>query len=364
MRTKCNPKNERVKRDYFEWQKEAGRKSEATIYNIRKSLDRFEKHTRLADFKEFGKSTAISFKRELLVMTGAQTGHLLSRSTVRSTLRCLQDFFAWLCQRPGYKRISPTDIEYLNLSLKETNTALSRKIKDTPSIEQISAVVSGMKHETEIEKRNRAVMAFTALTGIRDGALITLRIKHVNVGERLVEQVGDEVHTKFGKTIYTYFFPIGDEIEEIVLNWIGFLKNEKLYGIEDPLFPRTKLGHDSNNCFIGEYLEPVHWQSASQAREIFREAFVNAGMPAYTPHSFRRTLTRLGQEICKTPAHLKAWSQNLGHNDVMTTMVNYGQIDTHTQGKLIYEVANSLGDDLDRPLTKRDLEEIRNSIIR
>ena len=35
--TKLNPKNERIKRDYCRWQKEAQGKSEATVDAIRKA---------------------------------------------------------------------------------------------------------------------------------------------------------------------------------------------------------------------------------------------------------------------------------------------------------------------------------------
>lgn len=33
-------------------------------------------------------------------------------------------------------------------------------------------------------------------------------------------------------------------------------------------------------------------------------------MPGYGPHSFRKTLARLGQQACETPEQVKAWSQS------------------------------------------------------
>jgi hypothetical protein len=32
---------------------------------------------------------------------------------------------------------------------------------------------------------------------------------------------------------------------------------------------------------------------------------------------------------------MKAWSQNLGHTDVLTTFLSYGQVSTHRQGEVI-----------------------------
>jgi len=42
-------------------------------------------------------------------------------------------------------------------------------------------------------------------------------------------------------------------------------------------------------------------------------------LPYFNPHSFRNTLVRLGQEICRSPEEFKSWSQNLGHEKVLTT---------------------------------------------
>jgi hypothetical protein len=55
----------------------------------------------------------------------------------------------------------------------------------------------------------------------------------------------------------------------------------------------------------------------------------------FHPHSFRHTLTQLGQRVCRTPEEIKAWSQNLGHSQVMTTMMNYGEVPTHRQAEII-----------------------------
>ncbi len=53
------------------------------------------------------------------------------------------------------------------------------------------------------------------------------------------------------------------------------------------------------------------------------EATLLAGiekLPYFHPHSLRKTLGRLGGRIATTPEALKAWSQNLGHEKVLTTL--------------------------------------------
>jgi integrase/recombinase XerD len=58
---------------------------------------------------------------------------------------------------------------------------------------------------TDIERRNRALIAFTWLTGVRDGALASLRVKHVNLDQACVYQDPREVRTKNSKAQTTTF---------------------------------------------------------------------------------------------------------------------------------------------------------------
>jgi len=43
----------------------------------------------------------------------------------------------------------------------------------------------------------------------------------------------------------------------------------------------------------------------------------------------------VGGQICKSPEDYKAWSQNLGHERVMTTLTSYGTVAPHRQAELI-----------------------------
>jgi len=48
------------------------------------------------------------------------------------------------------------------------------KLRDFPSLEQIRAAIAKMPSGTVLERRNRALLATTILTGIRDSALASL----------------------------------------------------------------------------------------------------------------------------------------------------------------------------------------------
>ena len=77
-----------------------------------------------------------------------------------------------------------------------------------------------MPEDSVIERRNRALVAFTLLTGARDSAIASLKLKHVDLEAGSVFQDARDVNTKGSKTFTTYFFPVGDEIHKIVREWV------------------------------------------------------------------------------------------------------------------------------------------------
>jgi integrase/recombinase XerD len=332
---KLNPKNERLKKQYFEYLKEAKKHSDSTVDNIRKAILRWEEFSGYKDFN-LTKQGAINFKKNLAETKAQQSGEALSLSTINSTMNNLKEFFKWLAYQNGYKKkINLLNVEYLSLSENETRAAKASGFKPYPTIEQIRKVIFAMPDDTDIEKRNRALIAFTLLTGMRDGAIASLKLKHIDLEHSLVKQDPREVKTKFRKHIDTFFFPVGDDIKQIFIDWISYLKEEKLFGINDPVFPRTKLTHDENHSFINGGLEPINWTSASQIMGIFKAAFESAGLPYFSPHTFRKTIVNLGEQVCSTPEEFKAWSQNLGHESPITTFTSYGYVDVHRQGDII-----------------------------
>lgn len=331
-----NPKNERIKHAYCRYLAEADGKSRPTIDGVRKSILRFEQGNKLKDFATFNREQAIAFKKNLLDTIAKRSGKPLSLATVFSTLNQLKAFFKWLAQQPGYKsRIHVPDIGYFNLTDKDSRAAKASPLKKFPTLEQIRKVIFAMPDQGEIAKRNRALIAFAILTGIRIQALVSLKLKHVDLERALISQDPREVKTKFSKQIETYFLPLDKDIEKICIDWVLYLQKEKLYGYDDPLFPQTCMKHDADLSFKAEGLEPKHWITTDPARKIFRDAFTAVGLPYYNPHSFRQTLGHLMPEYCRDIESTLAWSQNLGHESPVTTFTSYGHINPHRQGEVL-----------------------------
>jgi len=334
--TKHNANNERIKRRYFAFLKEAKRHSEPTVDAAAKALDRFEVYAKHRDFKSFHVEQAIAFKKHLAEQKGQQSGEKLSMATLHATLTQLKKFFLWLADQPRYKsRLQYSDAEYFNLSDKDTRVATAQREQRSPTLEQVKHVIAAMPANTEIERRNRALIAFTLLTGARDSAIASMKLKHVDLVTGNVHQDAREVKTKFSKTFNTFFFPVGDDIREIVVAWVTYLREEKLWGNDDPLFPATHIALGATRQFEVTGLTRNHWSTASPIRAIFRDAFVSAGLPYFNPHSLRNTLAQLGENVCQSPEQFKAWSQNLGHEKVLTTFLHYGAVACQRQGEII-----------------------------
>lgn len=340
--TKHHAENERIKRRYFAYLKEAEGYSEQSVDAAAKALSRFEEHARHRDFKAFHYEQAVAFKRHLAEQRGQRSGEKLSKSTLHATLTQLTKFFFWLAGQPGYKaRLRYTDANYFNLSEKDTRVATAHRELPFPTLEQVVHVLRAMPETDEIEQRNRALVAFTLATGARDSAIASLKLKHIDLANQCVYQDAREVHTKFSKTFSTFFFPVGDEVLNIISGWVEYLKAQLLWGNDDPLFPATHVEVGAERQFVAVGLERKHWSTATSIRTIFREAFERAGLPYFHPHSFRKTLVRLGEQICRTPEEFKVWSQNLGHERVLTTFTSYGAVSQDRQGEIFRSLCSA-----------------------
>ena len=140
--TKHSPNNERIKRRYFAYLKEAKRHSEPTVDAVAKAMARFEVYNKYRDFKAFHVKQAVAFKKHLAEQRSRQSGEKLSKATLHATLAHLKRFFRWLAGQPGYKsRLQYSDADYFNLSDKDARIATARREQKAPTLEQVKHVL-------------------------------------------------------------------------------------------------------------------------------------------------------------------------------------------------------------------------------
>lgn len=362
--TKTNPKNDRIKREYLIWLKEAKQRSAATVEQVRYAIDRLETYTGFKDFGTFNKDQALGFKQELLTTKAKRSGKTVSISTVHYTLQAIKDFLAWLHGRKEYRpRLVVADIAYLNLTTGEQRQAHASRPSKYASLDEYKAALFAMPAGTEVERRDQAVMALLLLTCMRDAAVVSLKLRHLSMDRQHVFQDPREVKTKFSKTIDTFFYPVGDDIVAIVQRWERFLVTEKLFGPDEPLFPKTLVAPNAQRSFTVLGVGREHWSDAAAVRKIFRSAFERVGLPYVVPHSVRHTLTQLSYKLQLNPEQFKVWSQNMGHDKPLTTLNSYGQVSIERQAEIMVSLRHHRPSALSEHALAEKIAEIVGSII-
>ncbi len=336
---KHNAENERIKRRYRIFLADAKGASETTMTGVMAALARFEASTGHRPFKGFHIEQARAFKRELLEANGKATGAPISLSTAHHICKALEAFFVWLASEPGFRsRLKHADAAYFSLKGNQVKAARSpAPAKPVPTLAQIDRVLSVMPGETDIQRRDRAVIAAAILTGARDGALRTAQLRHVDLAEGVFRNDGRAMAVKFGKVFPTWFFPVSDLALGILTDWAGHLRAARLFAETDPLFPATFIAPNAESrLFEAAGLRRNFWAGAEPIRAIFREAFKAAGLPYANPHSFRKTLAEVGKQRFRNDVEgLQAWAQNLGHESLLTTLTSYGQVTPARQADII-----------------------------
>ena len=332
---KIKEENERIKRRYLQYLKTAKRKDASTVLKAAESILRFEASIGYVSFKRFRIDHAVKFQERLNEEVSKSTGKQLSKSTIRSILAANKGFFFWLADQSGYKsRIRHIDADYFNMDAKGARVASTVRDTPYPSMQMARHAFSYMPETSEIDRRNKAIFAFLMLTGARDGAVASLRLKHINLFDGCVYQDAREVKTKASKTITTYFLPIDPEYLKCFKEWVEHLKDVALFGPDDPLFPPAKV-KAVDGAFQVVGLMRDTYKNANAIRAVIKEAFQRADLPAFNPHAFRKTLVKWADTAYPTREAFKAFSQNIGHTSVITTVSAYCPVSVERQGELI-----------------------------
>ena len=351
-----NPGNERLKRRYYHHLREADGLAETTIDHARRAITDFEQFTGYRPFKAFRADDAVAYKTRLKTGPGKRSAESNARSTIHSKLVHLEKFFTWAAEQPGHRSsFKVADARYFKLARRDRTLAAERRHRPAPTVEQVRKVVRQMPASTDVELRNRALIALLLLTGARVAAVTSFKLRHVMRNRTGIMQDARDVRTKGSKTFPTFFFPVGEDIRAIFLAYVDHLRDALGWGEDEPLFPATKQDVREAHKFEVVGLDRLkHWKTAGPVRDIFHAAFDAAELPRYAPHSIRRTLALLGQDLCRTPMEYKAWSQNLGHNATLTTFLSYGAVSDLRQAEVMAELA------LPKQVSRPDIERMLN----
>ena len=119
MARKYHEENERIKRRYLQYLREAKRMDISTVDKAAEAILRFEQNNNFKPFKRFHIEQAIAFKSRLSNQKNARTGAPLSKATVDGTLRMVKAFIHWLAGQPGYKSRISTRTQTISTSTRK-----------------------------------------------------------------------------------------------------------------------------------------------------------------------------------------------------------------------------------------------------
>ncbi len=325
--TKIIYQNEQKKREFLRYLKGAKGFAESSINSFAEAIDQWQLFTENENFVNFNEAKASAFCDWLKSRKAKTETGIISISTQYSYLRRIKKFFNWLSNQPTYKsKVLKNDIDFLRLSRGDARIARQGTTKQMPTFEEAKTIIESIKIKNEIDMRDRAIICFALITGMRISAIITLRIKNFDMENKLIDQnPADGVKTKNSKRILTTFFPIGwDEPEKHFIEWFRYLKS-KGSQLDDPIFPATMNNFISEkSAYSKKFVGKDFWNGTNGARKIFEKRCKDADLLYFHPHSFRHLITKILSKIRLTEEDKKAVSLNLGHSDVGTTFGSYG----------------------------------------
>lgn len=324
------PDNERIKHLYFN--RRCRKFDKKTLYKIVAALMVFEEFSGFKDFKSFCYNDVKGFQKYVL----DKYGH--SMQTANRTMVYVREFFFWLREHNGYKRVKYDDVDDLQLSLKDQERAKATKPKNYLDASKWQDLILNLTPETDIEHRGQAMLATLLLTGARIDALISFNIGDFNLERSYAFQDAEHVNSKRASSWKTNLWKFKPELRQILDNWIIKLKNEHGFTDGDPLFPKVDIAKNELSLFQnGGFLkEPIKTQGILRG-ELYKQ-LEKAGFGHYTPHTVRNSLVNLFFSLPLTLEQQKAVSQNMSHKNLGTTINGYGQVSEYRQDAIIDEL--------------------------
>jgi site-specific recombinase XerD len=358
---KYNATNVRMIWRYKNYLFNTGRYTQKTIDQKLKALENYQKITNYKDFSRFTLRDVEKYKEQMSITNhNPGSSNYYSIHTVANWRNHVKHFFLWLITQKGYKHLPKSDIEYLNLNKDEFNTLKNYMAGSYPSYEIIKKLFESINDSSEIGKRDKFLVAFLFLTGIRTDALISLPVKAIDTKRKVVFQnPGFKVRTKRNKKFASIIMNFDQEMQNYVFKYIDFLLKEKMFGSDAPVFPATLLEHkEGTYCYEASKLVNDYYKTSQAINNVLRQRFKVAGMDYYRPHSFRHANAYYAPRACKNALEFKAVSEHLGHSSILTSLSSYSRLNEDMVISILIKMDFSLdkkADDFDI-----NIEEIQN----
>jgi integrase len=303
---------------------------EKTVDAMLAALTSYGTFTKNQPFRLLKQNTAKSFRNHLVYNIDPKRNLSLSSSSIVHTLCQVKSFFEWLMKCKGYRSVDAIAVQWLRPTTHDLAVARNPKPRPVPDYDEVIVMFHGAPEQTLEQRRDKAILAALILYAPRVDALASLHLGDVNIDDMSIFQDASHVRVKSSKSQTTEPVNFYPEVLEYFQQWVQFLKVSGLPNSK-ALFPQN-AALESGTLFFGVVTADLKpWQTSGPPRRIITAMFKNAGMPHYTPHSFRKCILAKAFSIGIHAGELLALSKNIGHESIETTIHYYGIDDENWQ---------------------------------
>ena len=225
------------------------------------------------------------------------------KSSIARKLAALRTFFQFLV-REGLLEINPAKLV--------ATPKLEKKLPKHLSIEEAIRFIESPDSETDLGKRDRAMLELMYATGVRVAELTTLNIADVDFGNQLVRVTGKRRKQRI--------VPFGDPAGAAIRSYLEV--REKF------LFNAPVSKRDEEALFLN--YQGTRITTRSVGRMVEKYIRLCAGMHNISPHALRHSFAT---HLLDSGADLRDIQELLGHARLSTT-----QVYTHVSMEKLIEV--------------------------
>jgi integrase len=250
----------------------------------------------------------------------------VSVSTKKSIILNVKKLFSWTMKHYPQSQIEEHSLSLLKLNRAENNQLKGNKIVWYPAIDEIIYIVQPKPNDSIIITRVKMIIIFMLITGARCMATATMLLGAIDLQYMIVYQHPSlGVSTKYSKSINTTILELIPGARDALLKWCHDLRAAG-FSDKDPLFPKAANEEKSEDS--SAFTEAQGWTkefiSASTINREIKKLGKAKGLPRLHPHALRHAHVEAALKACKNGEEIKAISQNIGHEKVLTTLNQYG----------------------------------------
>jgi integrase/recombinase XerC len=296
---------EQLLEQFFEHLRYERNVSEHTLRNYASDLEQFYNYLSPPDKQNARRELDVKQIDHITIREWLSSLHTAQKkkTSVARKLAALRTFFQFLV-REGVVELNPAKLV--------ATPRLEKKLPNHLSVEDAIRFIETPDTETDLGRRDRAILEFLYATGVRVSELTKLNLNDIDFKEKLVRVTGKRRKQRI--------LPFGDPALHAIFNYLS-VRNNFLQNA--PMAER-----DEQALFLN--YQGTRITTRSVGRMVDKYIQICAGIHNISPHSLRHSFAT---HLLDSGADLRDIQELLGHARLSTT-----QIYTHVSMEKLIEV--------------------------